>query len=1068
MLTIETRLSRDDRFQASDPLLSSRQVQLSGAPEQTFSIPATVPTVPPGLYRTIVRLDPASAIVQYSTTNDLGVSQRGSAVGPDLAPSVVAGPAAAVRGAQASFSLTVENRGAPFTGRVDVALKLSPDALNDVNDPVIATTTVDLAGAVSESFTVQATVPTSLSRALYFPIVSIDPADRIDEVSEGNNIVVARTPVRVGPDFEVSDIVGPTRGLPADSVQVTTDLGSIGAPFTGPVDYTLYLSEDDQLDPTDPAVGTFTVNITGAGVSDTRSVVLPGSAVGDRRFIAVVDPAGRVQEADEGNNGFVDATVARFGTDLGVFSISYTPTEVDPDGTFDLSATLFVGTNGLTASIEYQVFLSSNLTLEPRDPLVGSGAQAIDGLGSFGLSATIDLADATQAISPGEYDVFVVVDPNDQIPERREDNNAAIAFGTLVVRAPNLAAAGLISPTEGFTGRSYPVQVAIRNIGDLDAGPFEYGYYVARSGPLEEGVRVGGGTISGLPVGGVVNLNETVVLTSTLALGPSVFGIIVDSGNAVEEVNERDNFLIRDDPLQIRAPLADITGELVRSSTAAAPGESVSTVVVVSNFGFVDANDVDFAYVLVPPEGQPEVELGRRTVSLPADGLVRQLDVLQIPPTTRPSSRPYRLDVVLDPDERVAEFNEANNRVIGPPVRITSADLSVATAVLPQARVGRPYDTQLQAGGGTFARSWRVKSGALPDGLTLSSDGRITGTPTEEGVSSLVVEVTSGDRTADRAFDLVVRIGDLALAIVDTPVPPGVLGLPYAARFVAAGGAPPLVWQAEGLPDGLAMDTFGAVTGTPVVAGAFALQVTVRDGSGDFAILRSSMRVVEPDRAVRIDPTPLPPGTQGAEYCLPESVRLLAVGGFAPYVWSSTDLPVGMTLTEAGELCGTPTEVGRFPIVLTVVDAVGQVDTASAVISVVSNDLVVVRTVVLPAAGVSTPYAATLSAGGGTPPYNWSAEYGQLPPGLQLRPDGEIFGVCETPGVYPFAVEATDARGSSAVRPLSIEVLGPPPTVESVGCRCAPRGRPGRGLGILMLGLLIFVRRWRLGGTWRR
>jgi len=71
-------------------------------------------------------------------------------------------------------------------------------------------------------------------------------------------------------------------------------------------------------------------------------------------------------------------------------------------------------------------------------------------------------------------------------------------------------------------------------------------------------------------------------------------------------------------------------------------------------------------------------------------------------------------------------------RVIG----ITSGDP-------PEAIVGGAYSFQFTADGGTAPYTWSVTAGTLPDGLTLSSSGLLSGTPTTAQSSNFLVCVTS-------------------------------------------------------------------------------------------------------------------------------------------------------------------------------------------------------------------------------------------------------------------------------------------------------------------------------------
>ena len=93
-----------------------------------------------------------------------------------------------------------------------------------------------------------------------------------------------------------------------------------------------------------------------------------------------------------------------------------------------------------------------------------------------------------------------------------------------------------------------------------------------------------------------------------------------------------------------------------------------------------------------------------------------------------------------------------------PPAQAPPAPLSVATTPLALATKGSPYSASLTATGGTAPYVWRPL-GALPAGLSLSSGGVITGTPSVLGTFTFTVQVTDSTaplaRQGDRAsFDL--------------------------------------------------------------------------------------------------------------------------------------------------------------------------------------------------------------------------------------------------------------------------------------------------------------------------
>jgi hypothetical protein len=78
---------------------------------------------------------------------------------------------------------------------------------------------------------------------------------------------------------------------------------------------------------------------------------------------------------------------------------------------------------------------------------------------------------------------------------------------------------------------------------------------------------------------------------------------------------------------------------------------------------------------------------------------------------------------------------------IDTPASITNYPaLQITTSTLPAASTNVPYNAQLQAAGGVPPYYWYNFS-ALPDGLTLNSDGSVTGTPTSESPNKFTCAV---------------------------------------------------------------------------------------------------------------------------------------------------------------------------------------------------------------------------------------------------------------------------------------------------------------------------------------
>jgi hypothetical protein len=82
-----------------------------------------------------------------------------------------------------------------------------------------------------------------------------------------------------------------------------------------------------------------------------------------------------------------------------------------------------------------------------------------------------------------------------------------------------------------------------------------------------------------------------------------------------------------------------------------------------------------------------------------------------------------------------------------------------------------------------------------------------------------------------------------------------------------------------------------------------------------------------------------------------------------------------------------------------------------------------ITTTSLPSGMVSSLYNASLTATGGTAPYNWSAIAGQLPPAIVLwMSTGALSGTPTTSGAYNMIMQVNDSAGHTATAPLSISI----------------------------------------------
>ena len=353
--------------------------------------------------------------------------------------------------------------------------------------------------------------------------------------------------------------------------------------------------------------------------------------------------------------------------------------------------------------------------------------------------------------------------------------------------------------------------------------------------------------------------------------------------------------------------------------------------------------------------------------------------------------------------------------------------LTVTTTSLSAAQTGTSYSATLSATGGTPGYTWSVSSGKLPAGLSLSSAGVISGTPTKTGTSTFTVTVTDSGSPAQKASaqeSITVSSTAPTLAIATTSLNAGQSGTSYSVTLSATGGTPGYTWSISSgsLPAGLTLSSSGVISGTPTASGTATFTVTVKDNGSPVqtASAQESIAVSAAPSTLTITSTSLAGGKTGSSY----SATLSATGGTPNYTWSisSGSLPAGLTLSSAGAISGTPTASGTATFTVTVKDSGSPAQTTSAqesiAVTAASSTLTITSTS-LGGAETGSAYSTTLSATGGTPSYSWSVTSGSLPAGLSMSSAGVISGTPTTTGTSTFTVMVTDS--SSPAQTASVQ-----------------------------------------------
>lgn len=343
---------------------------------------------------------------------------------------------------------------------------------------------------------------------------------------------------------------------------------------------------------------------------------------------------------------------------------------------------------------------------------------------------------------------------------------------------------------------------------------------------------------------------------------------------------------------------------------------------------------------------------------------------------------------------------------------VSAPALAVAPAsgALPAATEGRAWSQNLTATSGTAPYTWT--STALPAGLTLNaSAGILSGTPAAAGSYSFQVIATDAHGAAG-TVSYTLSVNPASPVAGDSATTVAANSSSNLVPLTLSGGAATSVSIVDAPAHGSAAVSGTAVsyTPTPGYAGSDSFTYSATNGSGTSASARVSLTVTPVLLTLSPSGGALPVATAGSNW----SQTVTAAGGTAPYFFSATALPAGITLNAStGVLAGLPAAAGSYTFQVSASDSQGASGVASytlAVSAAPQTDLMMQPAGGALAAGkAGQSYTQVFGITGGTAPYRWQLN-GTLPAGLTFA-DGQLTGTPQQAGNTTFSVQVTDAAG---------------------------------------------------------
>jgi hypothetical protein len=396
---------------------------------------------------------------------------------------------------------------------------------------------------------------------------------------------------------------------------------------------------------------------------------------------------------------------------------------------------------------------------------------------------------------------------------------------------------------------------------------------------------------------------------------------------------------------------------------------------------------------------------------------------------------------------------------------------------LPGTTVGDNYSQQFSASSSPGPYTWSVTAGSLPPGLSVSTEGLLSGKTMKEGNYSFSITATaSAGYGASVATSM--AVAPASLSVSPSSLPGATAGSSYTTALSLSGGVGTATFELESgsaLPAGLQLSSTGVLSGTPTSSGSSSFSVVATDGDG-FSTTQGYSMIVEAPGA---SPIIVSPGTL-TQLDLGQHLdqTLSASGGTAPYSYAVTAgvLPEGFTLGFS-HIYGVSNEAESGQFTVTATDADGQSAAVSYLLAVVSGGVTVSPTTdTLPSLVSSQNYqqAITASGGGGTGPYEFTIKSGSLPQNMSLAVDGSDavyleggpdyfpFGAYEQVGTFTFTISAYDEYSGNIGTQTYTLTVGPAPDITvnhtaawscTVGVPCATQLKASGGTAPYTFGL---------------
>lgn len=361
----------------------------------------------------------------------------------------------------------------------------------------------------------------------------------------------------------------------------------------------------------------------------------------------------------------------------------------------------------------------------------------------------------------------------------------------------------------------------------------------------------------------------------------------------------------------------------------------------------------------------------------------------------------------------------------------------IQDSTLPNAIVGEAYSYQCSATG-TAPFTWEAS--CLPDGLTMSADGLVSGTPIGTDIGLLSFNATASNGKYQKTKTIQIPVYQQPV-LNDLSKTTGEIQSYFYSSASVEGSRNTITFDGGSLPKGVAFtphDRWFEISGTPEETGSFTFRVRAGMVEKKTVITTNvkeyTVTVVAP--AANITPNVLPDMQKGQSW----SAKISCDDVYAYRAnWSisSGSLPAGVTMTvNSGNYCelsGKPTTAGTYQFVVKA-EIFGRELQKNYTVTVydgVMPPMLDDEDNRLPPAVAGQHYSFQFTASQGTAPLTWSISAGTLPSYLTLDPNtgvlsGDIPDSATDDSIDDFTIEVTNSSSFDRLYCSAIPVCAQP------------------------------------------